>query len=106
MQAAHTQARRKEREEQAGGVGLHGDASPLAPARAALGAVPGRLSRGVRAPQRPAVPAAAAGGLGARRLMGRAAPPGGGKTSALEVFVDDEFGERPDGGSLHGGRQL
>ena len=76
--------------------------SPTAPARAALGVVPGRLSRGVRAPQRPAAPAAAAGGgLGNRRLMGRAAS-GPGNPSALEVFVDDEFGELQDTYLLHG----
>ena len=90
VRVAHVQVLRKQREEQAGGPHAQGDSSSPGPARAALGAVRGRLSRGVRTSQRAVAPAAL-GGTGSRQLASRPAA-GGSNAKALDVFVDDEFG--------------
>ena len=90
MWHARVQVLRKQREEQAGVSHAHDELSPPAPARAALGAVRGRLSRGARASQRQ-VGSAALGSSGARLLTSRPVA-GGGNSAGLDVFVDDEFG--------------
>ncbi len=87
---AHVQVLRKQREEQAGVSHALEDSSPPAPARAALGAVRGRLSRGARASQRQAG-SAALGATGARLSTSRPAA-GGGNSTGLDIFVDEEFG--------------
>lgn len=88
----HAQVLRKQREEQAGVTHTQEDSSPPAPARAALGAVRGRLSRGARASQQQAG-SAVVGGTGARLSTTRPAA-GGGNSTGLDIFVDDEFGTR------------
>ena len=90
MRGAKMQVLRKQREEQSGNPHAQGDSSPPGPARAALGAVRGRLSRGARASQR-GVALAALGGARARQLASRPVI-GGNAAMALDVFVDDEFG--------------